>query len=237
MSKLAGGTHAITHLIRTTDPVRELVLRRFPPGDDAASREAIVLAALDGLDGLAPRLLAADPAGRRFGEPATLLTRLPGEASLAPRPTQLGRALARVHATPLDRLAAFPELKPVEQPLVLTHNDFWSGNVLWDGDTLTGVVDWSGARRAPRGFDVSWCRLDLFLLHGAQAADEFLAAYQDAAGVTVPEMAWWDAFALANSRETVETWVPNYRDLGRTDLTATALRDRHTAWAERASEP
>jgi hypothetical protein len=29
----------------------------------------------------------------------------------------------------------------------------------------------------------------------------------------------------------VETWVPNYRDLGRTDLTAAQLRSRHTEWA------
>ena len=30
----------------------------------------------------------------------------------------------------------------------------------------------------------------------------------------------------------VETWVPNYRDLGRTDLTATELRNRHASWTE-----
>jgi hypothetical protein len=39
-------------------------------------------------------------------------------------------------------------------PGVLTHYDFWSGNVLWEGGILTGVVDWSGGALGPGGFDV-----------------------------------------------------------------------------------
>lgn len=267
--RLAGGTHAATHLLRTERPAGELVLRRFPPGDDAPENEARVLTALDGLDGWAPRLVDADPDGRRFGEPAVLTTRLPGRADLtraaaantAAHAAQLGRALARIHATPLVRLGALRDGMAAAitsagrtgdaagtgpgapivaahghrldgQEQVLTHYDFWSGNVLWQEGTLTGIVDWSGASRAPRGFDVSWCRLDLVLLHGPSAAEVFLAAYQEDAGGAVPEMALWDLFALTNSHRSVETWLPNYHDLGRGDLTAADLRDRHTAWAD-----
>lgn len=77
---------------------------------------------------------------------------------------------------------------------------------------------------------MSWCRLDLVLLHGTPAAQLFLTAYEDAAGEAVPDMTLWDLFALRNSHHTVETWLPNYHDLGRTDLTAADLRARHTAW-------
>ena len=249
MGRLAGGNHARTHLIRTRRPARDLVLRRFPPGDDAAVREAGVLAALDGLDGLAPRLVDADPTGRRFGEPAVLITRLPGRADLTTvdpdvLAERLGQVLARIHAVPLTRLAEprdgvaaaatsgpGADRRLAAQPAVLTHYDFWSGNVLWQHDTLTGVVDWSGACRAPRGFDVSWCRLDLVLLHGPAVADRFLHAYEHAAGVTVPDLPLWDLFACTNSHPTVETWLPNYHDLGRRDLTAALLRQRHTGWA------
>jgi hypothetical protein len=69
--RLAGGTHAATHLLRTERPAGELVLRRFPPGDEAAAREARVLEALDGLDGWAPRLAAA---GLRLAEQQPVLT-------------------------------------------------------------------------------------------------------------------------------------------------------------------
>jgi aminoglycoside phosphotransferase (APT) family kinase protein len=267
MRRLAGGTHAVTHLLRTARPTREMVLRRFPPGDHAAGLEAHALKALDGLGGWAPRLVGVDADGRRFGEPATLITCLPGHADISPvRPhtasAQLGRALARVHAVPASRFAglrdgmaaaaawsarsgnagpAAPILAThghrlaVQQP-VLTHYDYWSGNVLWQQGELTGIVDWSGASRAPRGFDVSWCRLDLVLLHDWAAAQAFLTAYEEAAGEAVPDMVLWDLFALTNSHHAVETWLPNYHDLGRTDLTAADLRQRHTDWARKCLE-
>ena len=39
---LQGGTHARTHLVQTANPELDVVLREFPPGDDAAEREARV---------------------------------------------------------------------------------------------------------------------------------------------------------------------------------------------------
>ena len=71
---LPGGTHARTCLIQTADPEREFVLREFPPGDPAVGDEMRVLDALDGLGGLAPRLLAADPDGSKEG-PWILISR------------------------------------------------------------------------------------------------------------------------------------------------------------------
>jgi aminoglycoside phosphotransferase (APT) family kinase protein len=65
---------------------------------------------------------------------------------------------------------------------VLTHYDFWSGNVVWRGGVLTGVVDWSGGALGPAGFDVGWCRLDLYLLYDEAVAGIFLdAAHSNAA--------------------------------------------------------
>jgi aminoglycoside phosphotransferase (APT) family kinase protein len=261
MHALVGGTHARTSLIRTANPELEVVLREFPPGDDTASREARVLRALDGLDGLAPRLLASDSGDAAARGSWLLISRLPGAANITVgEPSawarQLGRTLARIHSTPLRRLAGFPNVldrpsgslagisgpaasvaglnwgRLASAPPVLTHYDFWSGNVVWEASVLTGVVDWSGGALGPRGLDVSWCRLDLYLLHGERIADEFLASYEAASGSILPDALLWDLWAVARSHQTVETWVPNYRDLGRSDLTAAELRDRHTAWTD-----
>jgi aminoglycoside phosphotransferase (APT) family kinase protein len=257
---LDGGSHASTHLLEAHDPERHAVLRRFPPGDDAAAREAKVLTALDGLDGFAPRLLGVDPHGQHCGIPAVLITRLPGRADITPADPHtaaaaLGRSLARLHAVPRTRLAGFrngmtatrsstgPAAEALAgkidmlaaQPQVLAHFDYWSGNVLWQDSALTGVVDWSGAGLAPRGFDIGWCRLDLALLHGPDTAttDTFCAAYREASSTSLPDVALWDLYALARSHRTVETWVTNYAGLGRADLTARELRRRHTAWTAR----
>jgi aminoglycoside phosphotransferase (APT) family kinase protein len=115
-------------------------------------------------------------------------------------------------------------------PVVLTHYDFWSGNTLRSGGVLTGVVDWSGGGLGPRGFDMGWCRLDLYLLYGEPIAGMFLGSYETASNSALPERLVWDLWAVARSYEQVESWAPNYRDLGRADLTATELRKRHTAW-------
>ncbi|MEV5568963.1 aminoglycoside phosphotransferase family protein [Spirillospora sp. NPDC052269] len=260
---LTGGTHADTRLLGTA--AGPLVLRAFPSGDSAASIEEDVLSSLDGLAGWIPSLVAADRDGSRAGRPATLITVVPGRTDVRPddpgrAAAQLGRALARVHATDTaslthlrDGLAranassarrgpAAPVVEEhletlVAEPRVLTHYDFWSGNVLWAGDgTLTGVIDWAGGCLAPRGFDVSWCRLDLHLLHGPDAADAFLHAYCQGVGAPVANLELWDLFVARNSHISVETWTDNYVPLGRRDLTPAALRARHTAWTARCME-
>ena len=258
---LAGGTHARTYLIQTANPRSELILREFPAGDEAACNEARVLAVLDGLGGLTPQLLATDPEGEPGEGPWTLISRLPGTANITPgQPAafagQLGRALARIHATPLSRLAEFRRVfdRPggssamiggpaasrvmgswellTRAPSVLTHYDFWSGNTLWDSGVLSGVVDWSGGAIGPRGFDVGWCRLDLYLLYDQEVADRFLSSYQAASNSALGDPLPWDLWAAARSHQDVESWTRNYRDLGRTDLTAERLRKRHAAWTQ-----
>lgn len=67
-------------------------------------------------------------------------------------------------------------------PSVPVHYDFWSGNVLWSHEKISGVVDWSGAVNGPAGFDLGWCRLDLHLLYGEHIAGVFFRAYEAATG-------------------------------------------------------
>ncbi len=188
-----------------------------------------------------------------------MISRLPGRADITPEDPsgfarQLGETLARIHATPAGLVARFRlawsgpghRARPwtgqaagvvadrwaelAAEPAALAHCDYWSGNTVWQDGTLSGVVDWSGAAFGPRSLDLGWGRLDLVLLYDERIADEFVAAYQAAAGAAGPDRLLLDLWSVARSCETVETWVPNYRDLGRADLTAGELRRRHTAW-------
>lgn len=250
--ELGGGMHAATHRVETSSgPV---IVRRFEPGDDAAASEERVLGLIDGLGGLAPRLVGADPAGKISGEPAVVITVVPGGGNITPSDPhawarQLGRALAALHAQPIPE--GFPnrmEVQPppthprvearypglLAQPYVLCHVDFWSGNTVWEGETLSGIVDWSAAGSAPRGYDVAWSRDDQILLYGEdfgeEIADAFLAAYEEAAGVRVEDLYYWDLWVAHRTLPDVGGWSKGYVDLGRPDLTPEELVRRKAAW-------
>ena len=128
-----------------------------------------------------------------------------------------------MHAVPSDRLAALPSVfdrsgglqkvlagrsrrgsslaggrSPPRwrcSPIAITGQATSSGET----ESSRASFDWSGAARGPRGFDVGWCRLDLALLFDERIADVFLAAYEDAIGLTIDDMALWDGWAVARS--------------------------------------
>ena len=263
--RLEGGQHADTWRVDTENPRTSVVVRQFPVGEPAPLRERRVLRALDGLDGMAPVLLGSDPNRRWSRYPTSLISWLDGQPDITPIDPrgwarQLGRALAGLHAVPAERLAELPSVfdhsggsreilagplaaevrsrwpQVVGSPEVLTHCDYWSGNVVWRDGRLTGIVDWSDGSRGPRGFDLGWCRLDLVLLFGEQIADDFLAAYEAASGQAVGEIRLWDTWAVARSDHEVGSWAPNYAPLGRADLDEDELRRRQARWTARLSE-
>ncbi len=265
VARLEGGQHADTWRVETKNPTHSMIIRQFPAADDAAAREQRVLRTLDGLGGLAPVPVGGDLNAQWSEHPTSLISWLDGQADITPtEPTQwaeaLGRALAVVHAVPSERLIALPSVfdrsggsqdvlngplamrvrsrwaQVTGSPEVLTHSDYWSGNVVWRNGKLTGIVDWSGAARGPRAFDLGWCRLDLVLLLDEHVADIFLWAYQTATGATGGDTVLWDSWAVARSHNAVETWAPNYAPLGRADLDESELRYRHSRWTAQLLE-
>ncbi len=261
-ARLDGGQHADTWRVDTEHPAISVVVRQFPLDDPAPLREQRVLRALDGLGGMAPVLLGGDLNGQWSKYPTSLISWLDGEPDITPTDPrgwarELGRALAAVHTVPTERLAELPSVfdrgggsqellggplaaevrsrwpEVVASPEVLTHCDYWSGNVVWRNGRLTGIVDWSGGARGPRGFDLGWCRLDLVLLFDEQIADEFVTAYEAETGQAAGEVRLWDCWAVARSADAVGSWVPNYLPLGRADLDEDELRRRHGKWTAR----
>lgn len=246
-SVLSGGQHATT--VRASDGTTDFIVRSFPSGDDAAQRETGVLSRLSSLGEFVPRLIAADAS---LDHPLVVTTVVPGGAPDPTLPTdtiarEMAAALIRIHALSGEGLPAAPAAPPtgtsrlaqraqdewnsldLDDP-VLTHFDFWSGNALWSGRRLTGVVDWAGARQGPRGIDLAWCRQDLVLLGSTSAPEVFLNEYERGLGRTVGDIRPWDVQAAASAHERVETWLPNYHGIGRTDMTERDLRHRLDAW-------
>lgn len=102
----------------------------------------------------------------------------------------------------------------------LCHRDFHPGNVLWQRGKVTGIVDWTHACRGPASADVAHCRVNLALLFGTGAADDFARYYG-----ALDDLAWHDvADAISiDSSELPEAW--RWHDAGRPDITPDRIID------------
>jgi len=91
-------------------------------------------------------------------------------------------------------------------------------------------VDWVNACRGPAGVDIGHCRVNLALLYGISAADEFLAAYEQAAGESFTYNPYWDLAALVDVSEGPPTVYPGWAVFGMTGLTDELIRHRLDAY-------
>jgi aminoglycoside phosphotransferase (APT) family kinase protein len=101
----------------------------------------------------------------------------------------------------------WPHIQPVAPALV--HIDYWPGNILWDGERISAVVDWEEAAFGDPGIDVAYCRMELFLSGMGQAADAFLKAYEAELGGPVANLGFWGLAAAARPMFAPASWRIN----------------------------
>ena len=210
-------------------------------------------------------LLGGDLSAEWSDHPTSVISSLDGVADITPADPERRAtnrcALAVVHALPSERLVGLPSAfdhsggspdalkgplaaevrsrwaQVTAAPEVLTHSDYWSGNVVWRDGRLTGIVDmlwrctWVHAASILAG-----AGLISFSCSTSKSPTSF-------SGPTTPRspgrpVTWASgmAGATARSHDRVETWVPNYAPLGRADLDEHELRRRHSRWTTRLLE-
>ncbi len=229
---------------------QQLILKRYPIGDETPRLEWERLGCAAGAPLPTPQRVAVDPDGAWFGTPALLMSALSGQVEMRPRDVdawtrELARALAAIHRTDLgdaippvlrrphlwthwqlwdvevDARIAFAtaaiqrlQREASREPEVFCHDDFHPGNVLFEDGSVSGVVDWSGARLAPAAADVGYCRADLAIAPGADAPNQFLAHYQAASGEPLERLALWDVLAGMHALQWSPGWFESFADVG-----------------------
>jgi aminoglycoside phosphotransferase (APT) family kinase protein len=72
-------------------------------------------------------------------------------------------------------------------PFGLLHRDFHLGNTLWEGDRVSGLIDWAETSWGPPDLDVAHLCADFAMLHAAADAEAFRAAYVREGGRLDPD--------------------------------------------------
>ncbi len=127
------------------------------------------------------------------------------------------------HRRPWERLIRLANKPRPTAPFRFTHGDYHPGNIIWNGNCLTGVIDWQGGIIGPPQRDLAHCRANLGLLESSGAADDFYAAYLAAGGREWPAQRIYDArdiLGFAPDPEKVWDW----QGFGRPDLKRSVLR-------------
>ena len=67
---------------------------------------------------------------------------------------------------------------PPSYDATFLHRDFQPRNVLWNEESVSGIVDWVETSWGPAWLDVAHCSTHLALRHGTDAADRFAETYR-----------------------------------------------------------
>ena len=76
---------------------------------------------------------------------------------------------------------------PPPTPYGLLHRDFHLGNILWQGDVVSGLIDWAETSWGPPDLDVAHLCSDFAMLHTTADAEAFRAEYVRQGGQLDPD--------------------------------------------------
>ena len=176
----------------------------------------------------------------------------------------MAKALANIHRTPISAPLQnlLPKTKPrfepfrealndeLREPAIvdlllewgdhgdemqgLRHGDFWPGNILWNNNAVSGIVDWENALLGPPLADLAISRLDIFWILGEQAMDEFTQLYLSENPLDPSLLAYWDLRAAIRPMGNLPEWPAPYSALHRPDIDYDYLKERLMCFADRA---
>ena len=149
----------------------------------------------------APRIHPQDPPAycRQLAETLKAIHTVESRPSFLPRlldilPADIDRRADQTIRDPMR--AALPALC-LNAP-VLLHGDFWLGNLLWEGDQLTGILDWEDAMLGDPLADLGKSRLEMLWALGERAMNRYTAGYLALNPAPDPgALPFWDLWGAA----------------------------------------
>jgi aminoglycoside phosphotransferase (APT) family kinase protein len=133
-------------------------------------------------------------------------------------------------------LAQLHEVWPLEKSHrdVLLHGDFWPGNLLWQKNVLSGIIDWEDAQFGDPLFDLAVARLDIRCFFSEEMMQQFTDFYASYTELDLSLLPWWDLIAVVRLARLIGNdlagWSSFFESCNRLDLNMHTLRIHlHTA--------
>ena len=109
----------------------------------------------------------------------------------------------------------------------LLHGDYWLGNLLWQGDKLSGVIDWEDAMLGDPLADLGKSRLEMLWALGEQAMAEYSAHYLALnPQLDASALPFWDLWGAAR--------LPHYASFAADASKAAAMRRQVDSFVQAA---
>ena len=105
------------------------------------------------------------------------------------------------------------------------HRDYHPMNTLWQGQKLSGIVDWVNACRGPAAFDLAWNRINLVQMVGLETADHLRHHALNLCGKEVWHP-YWDLTALIEVLPGPPEVYPPWEEFGLRGLSPVLLISR-----------
>ncbi len=109
----------------------------------------------------------------------------------------------------------------------LLHGDYWPGNLLWQGDKLSGIIDWEDAMLGDPLADLGKSRLEMLWALGEQAMVEYSAHYLALnPQLDASALPFWDLWGAAR--------LPHYASFAADASNAAAMRRQYDRFIQAA---
>ena len=109
----------------------------------------------------------------------------------------------------------------------LLHGDYWPGNLLWQGDKLSGIIDWEDAMLGDPLADLGKSRLEMLWALGEQAMAEYSAHYLALnPQLEASALPFWDLWGAAR--------LPHYASFAADASNVAAMRRQYDRFTQAA---
>lgn len=106
------------------------------------------------------------------------------------------------------------------------HGDFWTGNLLFEAERVTGIVDWGDAGYGPAGLELGHFRAELVIGTGSEEPAEAMVSAYEAQRGPMADRAWWEVAGFLLFPSDPAAWLPSWTEAD-LPMTADLARSRH----------